>query len=105
MTQNNYNTLFLHCHSGQESIGSSLWGTLVYFGLGHERCRSDSPHNFGKRFAESRLFTSTRHGKLRDREREKRRDRETEREKREDSGGVMEESKGLPCEVPTTNVI
>ena len=38
-------------------------------------------------------------------EREKRRDRETKREKREDSGGIMEESKGLPCEVPTTNVI
>ena len=28
-----------------------------------------------------------------------------EREKREDSGGIREESKSLPCEVPTTNVI
>ena len=40
----------------------------------------------------------------REREREKEREK-TEREKREDSGGKMEESKGLPREVPTTNVI
>ena len=54
--------------------------------------------------AGGRKFTKKVREREREREREKRRDRETEREKREESGGIMEESKGLHCEAPTTIV-
>ena len=74
---------------------SSGYNVLAWIVDNADRTKQDHVSGDGRKFTK----------KVREREREKRRDGETEREKREGSGGIMKESKGLPCEVPTTSVI